>query len=123
VVPAPLRPAEAKWAYDPYSEIAAWEARLDAIGHGARVEMDPAAALAIVRAATPAADAAVDPTDPLGIPAGTRVTVTPSDYAEVPVKGELVATTVRSVSIRREDPQVGTVAVHFPKIGDEIAPV
>ena len=27
-------PAEAKWAYDPYPEIAAWEARLAEVGHG-----------------------------------------------------------------------------------------
>lgn len=31
--------------------------------------------------------------------------------------GELVATAAQSVSIRRDDPQVGEVVVHFPKIG------
>jgi hypothetical protein len=48
------------------------------------------------------------------------VKVSPSDYVEVPVTGELVATTVQSVSIRRNDPLVGEVVVHFPKIGYSI---
>ena len=116
-------PAEAKWAYDPYPQIAAWEQRLAAIGHGTREELAPAAALDIARRAEPAASLGVDASDPLNIAAGTPVTVTPSDYAEVPVVGELVATSMQSVSIRRADPQVGTVVVHFPKIGYEIRPV
>ena len=115
-------PAEAKWAYDPYPQIAAWEQRLAAIGHGTRKELAPAAALDIARRAEPAASRGVDASDPLNIAAGTQVTVTPSDYAEVPVAGELVATSMQSVSIRRTDPQVGTVVVHFPKIGYEIRP-
>ncbi len=115
-------PAEAKWAYDPYPQIAAWEQRLAAIGHGTREELAPAAALDIARRAEPAASRGVDASDPLNIAAGTQVTVTPSDYAEVPVAGELVATSMQSVSIRRADPQVGTVVVHFPKIGYEIRP-
>lgn len=113
-------PAEAAWAYDPYPDIVAWEARLAAIGQGHRSEMAPSEALAVARAAQPREPVGVDPADPLSIPAGTQVTVTPSDYAEVPVAGELVGTTRQSVSIRRQDPQVGEVVVHFPKIGYEI---
>lgn len=115
-------PEEAKWAYDPYPEIAAWEARLAAVGHGTRREMTPAEALALARDSRPAPSGAVDAQDPLNIAAGTSVTVAPSDYAEVPVTGELVATSMQSVSIRRVDPQVGEVVVHFPKIGYEIKP-
>jgi hypothetical protein len=37
------------------------------------------------------------------------------------VTGELVATNALSISIRRHDPQVGDVVVHFPKIGYDIA--
>jgi glutathione S-transferase len=113
-------PAEAKAAYDAYPLIAKWEARLAAIGQGKRTEMEPKKALEIARKATPATSAGVDPTDPLEIPAGTMVTVSPSDYAEVKVAGKLVATTVQSVSVLRKDPDVGEVVVHFPKIGYEI---
>ena len=113
-------PAEAAWAYDPYPQIAAWEARLAALGHGDRTELEPQAALAIAHDATPALSAGVDARDPLAIAAGTRVTVTPSDYAEVPVTGTLVATTLQSVSISRHHQQVGEVVVHFPKIGYDV---
>ncbi len=113
-------PAEARWAYDPYPQIAAWEARLDRIGHGTRQEMAPAQALDIARQSIPLPACGVSPDDPLAIDAGTPVVVTPSDYAQVPVTGTLVGTTVQSVSIRREDPRVGEVVVHFPKIGYEI---
>ena len=116
-------PAEARWAYDPYPETAAWEARLARIGHGRRVEMPPAEALAIARAAEPAATGGVEADDPLALPTGARVSVSPSDYAEVQVEGTLVQTTVQSVSILRHDPQVGDVVVHFPKIGYEITPL
>ena len=116
-------PKEAQWAYDPYPRIAAWEARLAAVGHGRRSELDAKEALAAAWSAEPVEPAGVEADDPLGIPAGTLVTVTPSDYAEVPVTGELVATSIQSVSIRRDDNEVGEVVVHFPKIGYEIARV
>ncbi|MGE0861248.1 MAG: glutathione S-transferase family protein [Gammaproteobacteria bacterium] len=116
-------PAEARWAYDPYPEIAAWEARLAEVGHGSRSEMAPSDALAVARAAEPAPTSGVEADDPLNLPTGTRVTVTPSDYAEVAVEGTLVETTVQSVSIRRRDGQVGEVVVHFPKIGYDITPL
>ncbi len=115
-------PAEAQWAYDPYPEIVAWETRLTALGHGQSVEITPADALSCARTAEPAALLGVDPNDPLNCPAGTPVTVSPIDYAGAPVAGELVATTVQSVSIQRHDPNVGKIVVHFPKIGYEIIP-
>jgi glutathione S-transferase len=113
-------PAEAEALYGPYPLIAEWEARLAAVGHGTRTEMDPKRALEIARAATPASHGGFDPKDPLAIPAGTRVRVIPTDYGEFHVDGELVATTVQSMSLLRRDPMVGEVVVHFPKIGYEI---
>lgn len=110
-------PAEAARAYDPYPRLAEWEARLDAIGHGDREEMDPGDALRVARESEPEQTTGVRSGDPLGIPAGTPVTVTPTDYAEVPVAGTLEGTTISRVSIRRNDPQVGDVVVHFPRIG------
>jgi glutathione S-transferase len=116
-------PAEAERAYGRFPNIAAWLERLAAIGHGSRVEMDPQRALEIAHAATPTPTTGIDPHDPIGIACGTRVAVSPSDYAEVTVVGELVQTTVGSVSLRRVDEQVGEVVVHFPKIGYSIGPL
>jgi len=39
------------------------------------------------------------------------------------VTGALIGTTVSSVSIRRTDPRVGDVNVHFPKIGYTVDPI
>lgn len=116
-------PAEARRAYDRYPLINAWMARLAAIGHGKRNEMDPAEALAIARSSEPLPPTGIAPDDPIGISAGTRVVVSPTDYAEVRVVGELVGTTVGTMSLWRNDPEVGNVVVHFPKIGYSIEPV
>jgi glutathione S-transferase len=113
-------PEEAKALYDPNSQLAAWEDHLAAIGHGTRTEMDPQRALDIARAASPAAHNGVDPSDPLDLPAGTPICISPSDYAEVNGTGILVATNIQSVSIHRRDPEVGDVILHFPKIGYNI---
>ena len=116
-------PAEASRAYDRFPAIEQWENRLAAIGQGTRSEMDPKSALDIARDATPQPVNGIDPNDPLGISAGTKVRVSPSDYGEVDILGELVATTVRTMTIRRDDPDVGEVHVHFPKIGYVVDPV
>ena len=116
-------PAEASRAYDRFPAIEQWEKRLAAVGQGKRSEMDPKRALEIARDATPEPATGIDPNDALGISPETTVRVSPSDYAEVDVIGELVATTVRTVTIRRDDPDVGRVHVHFPKIGYVIEPV
>lgn len=116
-------PSEARRAYDRFPRIAEWMARLAAIGHGSRQEMAPAEALALAKSASPKPATGIDPHDAIGIMAGTQVSVSPVDYAEVNVVGKLVGTTVGSVSVWREDPQVGEVVVHFPKIGYRIDPV
>ena len=107
-------------AYGRFPRITAWLARLAAIGQGMRSELAPDDALDIARDAMPKAPGGIDPHDPLEIKSGTRVVISPADYAEVNIEGELVATTVRSMSILRNDPRVGDVVVHFPKIGYRI---
>ena len=57
-------PPSAK-AVDGFARLAAWEARVKAIGHGSRAEMSPAEAIAIARAATSDTPDATDPGRPL----------------------------------------------------------
>jgi hypothetical protein len=45
------------------------------------------------------------------------VAVTPDDYGKVPVAGQLVTLSLNEIAIRRTDPRVGEVTVHFPRIG------
>jgi glutathione S-transferase len=95
----------------------AWEGRMRGVGHGRRTPMDAADAHAIARSAQPRSGLGVDPDDALGLRVGERVSVTPDDYGRDPVAGELVTLALHEVAVRRTDPKVGTVVVHFPRIG------
>ena len=101
----------------PFTQLARWEERVKAIGHGQRTELDAEQALDMARAATPTAGQGVDTGDPSGLSAGERVSVEPDDYGRVPVVGELVTLQMHEVAVRRDDLRVGTVVTHFPRIG------
>jgi glutathione S-transferase len=61
--------------------------------------------------------------DPMGLAQGQRVIVRALDYGRDPVEGELAASCLDEVVLRREDPRAGTVFVHFPRVGYEISAV
>lgn len=104
----------------PFPKLLAWEARMHAIGHGSRQEIEAADALAVARASAPAPTGEVVE-DELGLRHGARVTVTPDDYGRIPVEGELVTLTPRRVAVRRVTPETGEVVVHFPRSGYRVA--
>jgi hypothetical protein len=93
--------------------------RVAAFGHSQAQPMTPAEALDIAKAATPRALTETNATfdDSHGLPKGTRVTVAAVDYGVDPVEGDLVVSTRDSVGVLREDPRVGQVVVHFPRVG------
>jgi len=94
-----------------------WMQRVAAIGHGKPSDLDPKAALDIARNATPETRPATDPADPEGRKPGMTVSVVPDDTGRDPVVGELVASSAQDIVIRRDDPAVGAVMVHFPRAG------
>ncbi|MBE7212445.1 MAG: glutathione S-transferase family protein [Gluconacetobacter diazotrophicus] len=98
-----------------------WFARVAAIGHGEPEEIAGAAALDIARESEPVPPALPANGDPTGIADGTTVTVTPDDTGRDPVEGVLVAANERRVVIRREHPRVGTVQLHVPRVGYDLA--
>jgi glutathione S-transferase len=100
-----------------FRHLAAWESRMQAIGHGSRSPLSGEAALTEARQSQPLPGAGVDPEDALGLAPGDRVEVTPDDYGRIPVAGELVTLALREVAIRRTDPRAGEVVVHFPRMG------
>jgi glutathione S-transferase len=104
-----------------FPRVGAWQTRVDALGEGARCEVAAAEALAVARDADPAPPAGVAPGEPNGLAAGMDVTVTPDDYAFDPVAGTLVAASADEVAIRRHDPALGAVVVHFPRYGFRVA--
>jgi glutathione S-transferase len=102
---------------DNFPRLLSWAERVATIGHGQRRPMSSKQALDAARAATSIAGASPDPRDPVGRKPGQTVTVTPDDTGRDPVVGELVASGVHEIVIRRSDPVVGEVCVHFPRAG------
>jgi glutathione S-transferase len=94
-----------------------WFERVDAMGYGDHRPMDPDDALAIAKQSEPDTPRLEDPADPNGLAPGMRVAVTPDDYAFDPVAGTVVAVSVEGIAIEREDPQLGRIVNHFPRIG------
>ena len=106
---------------DRLPRIVAWSERMKAIGSGTPTEMSAAAALAVARAAKPAA-VSVDGANPTGLKAGQKISITPDDTGKVPVTGALVGLTADRISIGRSDERTGDVVVHFPRAGFIITP-
>jgi glutathione S-transferase len=101
----------------PFAKLGAWCGRVKAIGHGAQKPMAPKEALEVARASTPATTPQADPGEPNGLKPGDRVAVMADDYGRDPIAGELVRSSAQEIAIRRSDPLVGDVVVHFPRAG------
>jgi len=102
--------------FDPYPRLIAWRDRMAAIGHGRRREMEPDEALAIAREATPSARLPSDPQEGDPLP-GQRARVRAADNARDWVEGQVLFIDADEIALLRSDPEVGEVAVHFPRLG------
>ena len=111
IVPAAMKSAEAM------PHLAAWEKRVKAVGHGSRQEISRDAALDIAKSATSSEAVKADPDEPNGLKPGDKVTVMADDYGRDPIAGELVSSSAQHIALRRNDPRVGDVVVHFPRAG------
>ena len=101
--------------------IVGWSHRMKALDGGRRIDIKASDALDIARASAPDVTH-VDADDPSGLATGQKISVTPDDtYKNLPVEGVLVGLTPDHVSVRRSNPQVGEVVVHFPRAGFVVA--
>jgi glutathione S-transferase len=107
---------------DGFPRLLSWAERVAAIGHGRRSPMTSEQALDVARTATSIAKASTDAKDPIGRKPGQIVSVTPDDTGRDPVIGELVTSGTDEIVIRRSDPAIGEVCVHFPRAGFVVAP-
>ena len=101
---------------DPYPRLLAWRDRMATIGHGTRTEMSQDEALAIARHAAPATPRSSDPQEGDSKP-GERARVRPSDNARDWTEGEVSFIDAHEIALLRRDPELGEVAVHFPRLG------
>lgn len=105
-----------------FPRVEAWYQRMTALGHGKPVPMDSKEALRIAKEASSEAKPAADPHDPNGRKPGDRVSVMPDDYGRDPVVGEIVFSNAQEIAVKRNDPAVGEVVVHFPRAGFWVMP-
>jgi hypothetical protein len=97
----------------------AWHDRMGRFGHGAFSPLDAKEALAIARDASPAPVSAQN-VDPAGPRSGEKVIVAANDYGRDPVAGELLSIDEDAIILRRQDPAVGTLHLHFPRAGFDV---
>ena len=100
----------------PYPRLLGWRDRMAAIGHGRRTDIDPAEALAAARNGEPATPRPSHPQDGDPRP-GERAHVRSADNAKDWVEGEVLFIDAHEIALLRHDPEVGQVAVHFPRLG------
>ena len=101
-----------------FPHLVRWEDNVRQIGHGQMSEFSPEDAILYASKSTPDALELVNDNDPQGLVPGTSVSVSPDlDGGEQPVEGELVAADHERIIVRRNEPDVGDLHIHFPRIG------
>ncbi len=97
--------------------LAAWFKRIEAVPDATVQEMTTAQSLAVARDSKPLAPTSDAALSGLDYAIGEQVAVTADDYGPEQTSGRLTAISAESVTIEREDPALGAVAVHFPRAG------
>lgn len=101
-----------------FHSLLAWIARIRAVGHGTRIELDAASALRIARNARPDTSLLAGPA--LTAPAlGSRIAIATEGQGLDVVTGVVVASTTGSISVMHESGQGERIVVHFPRLGYE----
>ncbi len=99
--------------------LAAWYGRIAAFGHGSPTEISADDAIAIARDAEPAV---VVGSVGGGFTTGQAVAVKTEGSGDTPVAGTLTRCDAGGITVMRESGAAGTVAVHFPRIGQIVIP-
>ncbi len=97
--------------------VVAWMDRIASVGHGSSSAMTTEESLRIAQAATPDALPQEIHQDHHGIALGQPVIIVAEAFGIEPTEGTLVAASRTRYTLRREDPRVGHVHVHFPRVG------
>lgn len=116
-----LRAGPAADILDRYPRVHDWLGRMKAFGHGESEEMSSAQAIEVAKNAQAMGDAVGTMEMPDGIVLGDQVSIMASDYGQDPTTGELVLARMDEYAVRRTDQRAGTVVVHFPRTGYQIA--
>ena len=102
-----------------HPRLLAWMARMKDFGHGTSVQITEAQALQAAKE-KPRAIAKEYRQDVL---IGQNVTIAPVDYGREPTTGMLVGVMPERWIIARQDDELGTLHVHFPRQGYKLTPL
>lgn len=105
---------------DEFSSVLAWMDRVKAFGHGSSTSLSPEAALTIARQSVPES---LPESPAASTLLGSAVTVTPSDYGQVPCSGELRYLDATRVVLAHHNSGDAVVHVHLPVEGFDIVRV
>jgi glutathione S-transferase len=102
-----------------FPRLAEWFKRVAAAGYATREEMTGEAALAIALASKPETlvGNSSNVGEATGITVGDKVAVTPESFGTEAVTGVVAAISAQRVTLNWNGPEVGDVAVHFPRLG------
>lgn len=101
-----------------FKALESWEARMAAIGHGDREDIESADAVAAALAHEPETPERGDPNDPQGLTPGMRVKVRASgSNGDVDVEGIVRLVDSDTIALLHENDRVGTVCINFPRVG------
>jgi glutathione S-transferase len=114
--PADLRPMLA-----PFPKTKNLIEGIAAMGHGKPSEIASSEAIQIAKSSTPGSVKGAVAFETGGIALGEQAQAMPVDSGLDPVTGELVNASTDEIVIRRTDPRAGTVHVHFPRFGFQLA--
>ncbi len=104
-------------SFSPFKQVLAWLDRMSDFGQGNLTELEGAAALEIAMSANPSSTSKSATSEIDQLQLGDEVEVMPIDYGFQPVRGKLQLSSMEELVVRREDKQVGEVAVHLPRLG------
>ena len=107
--------------FEPFAQTLAWYRRMSDFGHGDVEMIEGQKALAEASTSEPQEVPDNNFTEELS--AGQLVEVMPIDYGFQPVRGELLVAGFDEIAVRRSDPEVGRIIVHFPRMGFQITSV
>ncbi len=112
------RNAQAEDLLGQFPSLAQWEQRVKSIGHGTSSPMTPEEALAVAKMAEPVSAVTLDEQDSQNLTAGMKVSIAPlTDSGDRPIEGYIRGVNANIVTLEREDPACGRVALHFPRVG------
>lgn len=102
---------------DRLAGLAAWEARVQALGNTSPRPIGSGLAIEIAQRSVPIGFGygTIESEEPTGLETGRIVQVRAADYGREPVIGILMCASAQHVTIERVDARAGRVAVHFPR--------